>query len=307
MSWVPFPLPANPAKAVNGFVAHSTVATPIPSLMFAPPYSWEELAKHANHDFKESHDSIDGEYRDRLEGIAKTILPNFWRKLGLAGDVIVVLSNGTAILVPRKPFGSPFAGFTNLNPEQGSVSHKIPHLFDNREAGAAAELIRAERHYSAYINAHPEDKKYVDAALVGLNCVEYPYAGTNAADAAVVALWHRPGLTPIGGVPTTEWAALVECACFSKIAIGVISTASLPTGIVPDSLQYMKDFADDGRNNFRNDFLMPMVLGCYTIGSLSPDKQICKQSPPSTVSDIGADMAKVLLTDYSVAVTAPDQ
>lgn len=265
MAWTRHPPPAVPAEIADEFVAHSVVATTDPSLMFAPSRSWKDLARYADmKSIDEAPDEINSANRERMESIARTLLPEYWR--APAGDAVVVLRHGTAILVPHKPTGPKFGGFAPAKARVGSVLHRLPpHRFTDGKVGAAAQLVRAERSYDLYRTEHPEEMKYVNTALVWLNNIGYPNAGMQDSDANVVALWRRDGKPGF-----FEWAALVECACFAGTAVGVVVTAPLPVDKPPVHQGYMKEFADAGRNAFRNEFLGPQVLGCFLIGGRPP-------------------------------------
>lgn len=259
--WTRVPLPK---PLTDEFVAHSVVAATDIRAAFAPTLSWTTLARYFEPDTAKNRPEGIDELKnadETLSRIAAEVLPGYWRTS--PGDVIVVLTHGTAILVARHPGGPCFGGFACASNKGRSIPHHLPpHRFYDGEVGAAVELFEAQRTYDCYTAAHPEEKPYTDAALVSLNLIGYPTAGAAGSNANVVSLW-RCGAP--GELECTLWAALVECVCFGSRAVGVIVVAKLPAAARPDSPEGMKALADLGRDAVRNDFLTPRVAGCYTV------------------------------------------
>ncbi len=248
------------------FVAHSVVMTSDPRLMTAPSVNWKKLSKFAKSEIREVKEDVSDADRAILKSVATELLPEYWN--AMSDNAVVALSSGTVILASKLQPGPKFVGFTPKRIPAGSIAHSLPpHRFEDGATGAAEQLIGAQIHYDSYVIEHPDHAKYIDDAFSKLNVIGYPNAGQSGADTNVVAMWYRQG----SDASKNEWVVLVKCVCTNRVQMGVTVIMTLEKDRMPDSAEFMKDLADAGRNMFREEFIIPRILGCYPVNVKKPE------------------------------------
>jgi hypothetical protein len=271
LSWAPAELPPVPASMRQEFKAHSVSAAHRPGDIFAPSYDWDELQKivrmlpATNRAADQGRDQDRDQDQDRgaratdidervRDGIA--LLPTLWQVREAQNRALVFLGCGTVALCDLEA-GPRFAGFVSSEARRdppGSIPYRIPlHRLKDGAVTGRALLFEAQRRFDTHVAAHPEDGPYASQALAVLSQAGYPNPGTPDADSNVVALWSRPRVSR-----GREWLALVKCGvfCHTSVTLGVLVAATAGDQI---SFMAMKEFADIGRECYRNDMLSPRV------------------------------------------------